>query len=1003
MLHVHRSEGTLLSRGQAARELGALLAVPPADPFTPDVVAVESAGVQRWLSQAVAAEQGVCANVEFPRPSRLLAEVLAGASGVPVEADPWRPARLAWHVLRAIDAAGDDPALAPVASYVAGEERSGRRMATALRVAGLLASYSRHRPELLVGWADDRETGVPPDLRWQPRLFRRVREAVGVPSPAERVEAACAALAERPDLVDLPERVVVFRPDRLSESDRRLLDALAGHREVHLWEAERRVSFEPGLTSAAIQVHSCHGRARQVEVLRDALLGLLEDDPTLELRDIVVMAPDAATFAPLLSAAFDDVGGTHPGQVLRTRLADGSVRETDGIAGLLSRLVSLARGRVTVSDVLDLAALPVVRERFGFGDDELELVASWAEGAGVRWGVDVSSRAAYALGRYPQGTWRAGLDRLLLGVAMDAEELRLVGGVLPVDDVDSGDIDLAGRLAELVDRLDGVLTGFASEQPLTAWVETVEDALDGLARLSYDESWQRGRVTRHLARLVESAGDLADTVSLDLADVTVLLADVLDGTPVRSGFRSGRITVTSLAPLRGVPHRVVAVLGLDDGEFPRAGRASGDDLVGRMPRPGDPDRGRDDRALLMDAIASASEHVLLLYGGHDERTGAARPPAAPLGEIVDALSSTPPVVEHPLQPFDPRAYAPGELAPDTPFGFDPVGLAGARALLGERQPVPPFLSRPVTTPALDTVDLDLLVRFLDHPVKGFLRQGLEIVVPDDEEEAGIELPVELTGLDEWKLGDRLLRAGIDDTPYHTVVAAEVARGSLPPGMLGKAAFDKVMQGVGALLEGTSEIRAGVAQRMDVDVELPSGRRLVGSLREVYGDHLVRLEYSRFKPKHRLAAWVHLLAVTAQDSGRGWHATVAGRGRRPGAIERTTFKGVLPDRARYLLDDLVDLMRSGLAEPLPLFDTPSATYAATRHDGRPVGVAMLRAAGDWTSRFGPALDPAHQLVWGSATFEEIAAGRGGQGDSTEPTRFGALARRVWEPVLQQEAR
>ncbi len=52
----------------------------------------------------------------------------------------------------------------------------------------------------------------------------------------------------------------------------------------------------------SLRVHACHGRGRQVEVLRDALLHLLENDPTLEPRDIIVMCPDIEAYAPLIAA-----------------------------------------------------------------------------------------------------------------------------------------------------------------------------------------------------------------------------------------------------------------------------------------------------------------------------------------------------------------------------------------------------------------------------------------------------------------------------------------------------------------------------------------------------------------------------------------------------------------------------------------------------------------------------------------------------------------------------
>ena len=82
-----------------------------------------------------------------------------------------------------------------------------------------------------------------------------------------------------------------------------------------------------------MQVHACHGAARQVEVLREVLLGLLADDPTLEPRDVLVMCPDVETYAPLISAGFglgDIVGRDgHPAHRLRVQLADRALTQTN--------------------------------------------------------------------------------------------------------------------------------------------------------------------------------------------------------------------------------------------------------------------------------------------------------------------------------------------------------------------------------------------------------------------------------------------------------------------------------------------------------------------------------------------------------------------------------------------------------------------------------------------------------------------------------------------------
>ncbi len=176
----------------------------------------------------------------------------------------------------------------------------------------------------------------------------------------------------------------------------------------------------------------------------------------------------------------------------------------------------------------------------------------------------------------------------------------------------------------------------------------------------------------------------------------MLLADRLRGRPTRANFRTGHLTVCTLVPMRSVPHRVVCILGLDDGEYPRRARRDGDDLMLAEPHVGDRDARAEDRQMLLDALLAATAQIIITYTGNDERTNVRRPPAVPVGELLDIVERTmrceagpareQVVVQHPLQPFDPRNFTPGELLPARPWGFDPQALAGARALCGDRAP-----------------------------------------------------------------------------------------------------------------------------------------------------------------------------------------------------------------------------------------------------------------------------------------------------------------------------
>ena len=386
----------------------------------------------------------------------------------------------------------------------------------------------------------------------------------------------------------------------------------------------------------SVQVHSCHGRTRQVEVLREVVLGLLAADPTLEPRDVLVMCPDVETFAPLIAATFAlgaEDAAAHPAARLRVRLADRALRQTNPLLSVLSLVLDLATARVTSSQVLDLAGTPAVRQRFGFDDDDLERLREWTTAAGVRWGFDADHRTTWKL-PIPQGTWREGLDRLLLGAVTEGS----ADDVTPLDDVDSAAIDLAGRWCELVDRLDHTLADARGQHTAVAWTRLLEDAVLSLAAPAPDAGWQEVQLRSALADLREAAE--GSTAELRLPDVRALLAPLLAGRPTRASFRTGTLTVCTLVPMRSVPHRVVCLLGMDDGAFPRQSTRDGDDVLARDPWVGERDPGAEDRQLLLDAISAAGQHLVVTCTGADSRTGAPVPPAVPLGELLDALDRT---------------------------------------------------------------------------------------------------------------------------------------------------------------------------------------------------------------------------------------------------------------------------------------------------------------------------------------------------------------------------
>jgi exodeoxyribonuclease V gamma subunit len=1095
MLHVHRAERA----DHLVDALSALLADPLPDPFAREVVSVPTRGIERWLAQRLSTglgaqrgrADGVCANVEFPPPHRLVTDAVAVASGVDPDADPWRPERAVWPLLAVVDAHREEPWLRDLAAHLEGH--GARRYPTLRHVADLFDRYALHRPDLVRAWAVGEEGG------WQAELWRRLRAAIGSPGPAERVERACERLAAEPRVVDLPPRFSLFGLTRLPAGHLHVLRALAAHRDVHLfllhpspalWErvsaaapqvvrrrydvtatlpanpllaswgrdarelqlviggdhADHHHGGEPGDPTTllarvqadvredraptvgavtphdrTIQVHACHGRARQVEVLRDAILHLLEDDPTLEPRDVIVMCPDIEAFAPLIQATFgagevaDEDQDQLPDELrppdLRVRLADRSLRQTNPVLGVVARLIELGEERLTASQVLDLADREPVRRRFGLGDDDLARLEEWVRASGIRWGLDAEHRAPFKLQALRAGTWRAGLDRLLLGVTMTEDEQRLFADVLPLDDVESGAIDLAGRFAELLDRLQATLDELRRPKPIAAWAGALAGGADAICATAPLDAWQRAELQRLLDDVVtEAAGHDAE---LSLPELRALLADRLRGRPTRANFRTGHLTICTLVPMRSVPHRVVCLLGLDDGVFPRKAPRDGDDLMLEDPRVGERDPRTEDRQQLLDALMAASDRLIVTYTGNDERTNLPRPPAVPVGELLDVIERTAPdardqvVVRHPLQPFDERNFAPGALVPDRVWSFDRVMQQGAVALQGERAEAPPFLAAPLPPLSAQVLELDDLVAFVSRPVRAFLRRRLGIAVGDYADEVEDALPVELDGLGTWGVGQRMLDARLAGAEPRAAALAEIARGTLPPGVLGRPVIEAVHPIVDEIV---AHLPPGEPTSVDAKLTLPDGRTLSGTVPGVCGGVLRAVTYSRVSPRHRLAAWVRLLALTAAHPERDYEAVTLGRAATdsPGHVTIARIPPLPAADALEHLGVLADLYDRGMREPPPLACLSSAAYAAAARDGRDPEAA---ARSEWESAFRydrEDREPEHLLALGGARpladllAEPARADEHGPWwDVEEPRRFGRWARRLWDGLLAVE--
>jgi exodeoxyribonuclease V gamma subunit len=297
------------------------------------------------------------------------------------------------------------------------------------------------------------------------------------------------------------------------------------------------------------------------------------------------------------------------------------------------------------------------------------------------------------------------------------------------------------------------------------------------------------------------------------------------------------------------------------------------------------------------------------------------------------------------------------------------------------------------------VTLDDLVAFLEHPAKGFLTQRVGLSLFAGDEAPADALPIAPDGLATWAIGHRMLADRLAGRDLDRCRQAEWRRGDLPPGALGDRLLATVLEDVEPLVAAAAEYRVGEPADRDVDVELPGGTRVVGTVGGLYGHTALRVEYSRLTPKQRIRSWARLVALTAA-TGEPWQAVTVGRGERFG-IARATVGPLPSDEARAVLAKLVALRAAGLCAPLPLSAVTGHTYARIRRGGASPADALAEAARAWTNGAGAErADAAHERVWGRAASASVLSGEPGP-PGGEPTRFGTLALALWNPLLQME--
>lgn len=671
----------------------------------------------------------------------------------------------------------------------------------------------------------------------------------------------------------------------------------------------------------SLQIHSCHSPMREMEVLHDQLLALFEAEPALKPHDIVVMTPDISAYAPFIEAVFD----TSPeGQRIPFSISDRDARAENGIIDTFLRILESAGSRFTASSVVSILESLALQERFNLTEADLETIRAWIEKTGIRWGIDAAHRAEFDLPEFGENSWRAGLERLLLGYAAPARGERLFEGILAFDEVEGSLAETLGSFVEFAEALFETAASLKNPRTLLQWQETLRE----ISERFFAADDEREIEMHQLRRVIES---LRETAALSEFDgevpLDVLLAHLeqaLANTESGVGFLAGRVTFCALQPMRSVPFRVVCLAGLNDTAFPRHNTLPSFDLVAQHPRPGDRSTRDDDRYLFLEALLSAREIFYLSYVGQSIRDNSKLPPSVLLSELIDytqsAFAETRGLVtHHRLQPFNSDYFKPdGAL-----FSYSSENCVASQATSAKRSKPPAFITDKIGEPEEEWRRLDhaQLIRFFGHPAKFLIKERLQIRRAEDEELLEDSEPTDLSGLAKYGLQQELLGRAVKGESLELLLPIARARGVVPPGHAGETKLRALCD---AAENFTSVVRqhAGDAADPAQEVQLTLGRfELKARLDNLYRERLVRYRLTTRKPKDLLRIWIEHLLMNFERPTESVLIT-ADKNSQP---EVEQFEKLEAKSAREHLQHLLDLYWRGLREPLRLFPETSLRF------------------------------------------------------------------------------
>jgi len=671
----------------------------------------------------------------------------------------------------------------------------------------------------------------------------------------------------------------------------------------------------------SVVISQSHSALREIQALHDYLLHQF-NDPSLSLtpQDVLVMCPAIEEYAPMIDSVFRR-GSQEPFSRQTPRLpcsiSDRTLLDADPLIAAFLDLLHLPDSRFSVSKVLDYLHLPAIQSRFSLEHDDLQRIEWWLSEAAVHWGLDQAQKRRLAgLDDNSSAlfTWQWGLQRLLRGFAhSDAEDWWSQQWLLP--HVEGQDAVLLGRLMQLLERLQQHARDLNTPRSALAWQQYLQ-VVRGDFFAAKGEEDSDVLIAQGINALGDEWAQAGDDRLLPLSVVRHALQQHFGKADSSNHFLVGQITFSAMMPMRSIPFKIIAILGLNDGSFPRQPRIEGFNLMTHQPlRAGDRSRRGDDRYLFLESIISAREKLYLSYQGRNVRNNTPREASLVLKEFWHYLQhgygwSASCIQQQPLHPFSAGCYQ-----GDSP-SFD-----GRWQHLGQARPS--VNNQAITLPPEETsespLSLEQCVHFFNHPLRAFAQQRLGLSLQDNAPRVDDNEPFVADNLSRYLIRDAYLtqQRGVNRTEEDRVSLRYQTNGRLPESPLSAHLLEELA------VEAT-QLSAALPHRDDcchehVEIAIAGQRLSADLIRQTSSGHLLVWRAAECKPKDQVRLWLtHLLASVHAEKPLETHAYYLKKKKDEMVCVHTVLSPRDPQQAHDDLRQWVEAWQAGLCQPSLLF-------------------------------------------------------------------------------------